>query len=130
MIELGIQFQECNNCKAMIYPHPLISTKGEKIKIEKYILPKSASSMTDGKLIHAKNIEINIKEVDYKNNAKNVIRIETETEVTLEIERHLAILEGNENNGNQKCPICGFVLVSWSSPRIENELKKEGWRRS
>jgi len=165
-MDLGIQSQECNQCGAMIYPNSLISTKGEQIKVEKYTLPKLASSMTDDELILQKlydeiqvglhdanpNLKrfkgkvrvtevtdilraehqarrnaavavVNQKELDYKRMgngvsqliSKNVTRTEMETEVTLEIKRHLAILTGNKNNGTQKCPLCGFVLVSWNN---------------
>ena len=62
---------------------------------------------------NAKVAEVDAKETEYKKKAKNIIRTETETEVTLETERHLAVLKGDERNGNQTCPVCGFVLVSW-----------------
>ena len=110
MIDLKIQYQECDSCGAMVYPHNLISSKGEKIKIEKFVLQADADKTRKDIILN----DITVKESDYKKNSKGLKRTETETEVSLEIERYLAVLEGDENNGRQKCPICGFVLASWS----------------
>ena len=165
-MDLGIQHQTCNQCGAMIYPQSIISTKGEKVKVEIIDILKLVSSLTDDELMTLekyndiqnglydnrpdldltqfkgktysetvnirkvkfqtmrdnKIAEANKKEKEYKKIgigvsqpiSKKVTRVETETEVTLNVERYLAVLEGNESTGNQKCPICGFVLVSWN----------------
>lgn len=105
-MNLGIQSQECNQCGAMIYPHDSVSTKGEKTKIEIHAIPPLSKKI--------KSSEMDGLELNYKKNAKSVKRTDTETEVTFEIERHLALVEGDENAGCQKFPLCGFVLVSWT----------------
>ena len=156
-MDLGIISHECNQCGAVIYPHNSVSTKGEKIKVEKHPIPKPVENMLDEELMsqslyneiqagvhdnilslkrfkgksrkndvidtlkaeHMSNrnirlSEINTKETEIRAKAKSVTRTDTETEITFEAERHLATLEGDENIGQQKCPICGFVLVSWN----------------
>jgi rubrerythrin len=115
MIDLGIQHQECDSCGALIYPHPLISSVGEKIKIEKYSITKP-DNLTEEEYTPIKNLalnNINVIDSEYKKVSHNVKLINTEKEVALEIERHLAILEGDEYNGYLICPICGYILVSW-----------------
>lgn len=46
--------------------------------------------------------------------AKNVTEVEIPDEkTTIEAERYESITEGDEHSGVSKCPVCGFVLVSW-----------------
>lgn len=90
----------------MIYPHNSVSSTGEKTQIEKHAIPPESKKI--------KVSEIDGLELTYKKNSKSVKRTDTETEVIFEIERHLALVEGNETAGCQKCPLYGFVLVSWS----------------
>jgi hypothetical protein len=115
MIDLGIQYQECSSCGALIYPHPLISSVGEKFKIEKYSMTKP-DNLTEEEYTPIKNLSlnnINVIDSEYKKVSRNVKRIDTEKEITLEIERYPAIIEGDENNGYLICPICESILVSW-----------------
>lgn len=49
---------------------------------------------------------------------RKIAKTVTETEVpdekmVIEAERYEAIVEGDDGEGVEKCPVCGFVLVSW-----------------
>ena len=58
----------------------------------------------------ADNIELSLK-----TNAKNVVRTDTDDNITLIAERYEAIIEGDTTTGRAICPVCGKELCSWKS---------------
>ena len=148
-MDLKIQFYECNQCGAMIYPDKQSSSKGERIHIEKHAIPKLLNDaellkqndvtvqrfkgMTKAEILSTLKAEqkkirnIRLAEVDKKEKEhkkigngvtqpvhKKVTRTHNETEITLFLERHPAVVEGDKTNGSHKCPLCGYTLASWN----------------
>lgn len=62
-----------------------------------------------------KRAEAGTKEIEFKKNAKNVTKVETEDAITLEAERFESIYEGTDKQGRTKCPKCGNVLCGWKT---------------
>jgi hypothetical protein len=101
----------------MIYPDSSVSTKGKKIHTKRINLLEDGKEKND-QIKHANN-----KESSYKKVSKNVTRTESETEVILKVERHLALIEGDEYTGLHKCPLCGFVLATWNNTKKVNTTR-------
>lgn len=96
-MDLGISYHECIHCGSLIYPHASISNKGKKIyKVQ------SNKSESYKKVKELKKIAKNVNET--KLDDGNIL---------IEAERYESIIEGNDGEGVEKCPMCGFILVSW-----------------